>query len=426
MKPCPAHCRVLLVATGPEHASELWAAVLRGAEQDMTRIFELVYVDAVHLADFLLTLDLLDHIKAGLFDLVCLLPSASTWSRLRHSDAAGQPPLRTRAFPLGLSNLAPPSLQKIRSDNRILESISWCAEQTLLCSKPTSLFVVFPEDLGGHSRDGPTSVWSLREFQVLQGQSETCRGAGFLCQLGQADFRRPMGVLTNIARLFGKLHKGWPRLISHKEDLLYKGPLPNHCPCVPQHQNLRGTDAADHFVSASSHTLGERFWSWVFDNFVHSVQSSSLRDGDKNISTIDDTSSTTGLAPLLAPSLASNADSWRMFYESWKYGNFTPSKAAEILSSDGIAAYFSRNPPTSFSTSSRSTLASLWLLHSTVTPSVPTAAAGISRTTRSRTPRSIQGPLVRLRPRGDGGRIVLTDATRRSLSVRFGLTDVPL
>ena len=164
----------------------------------MTRIFELgVCGRSTSCRFFLLTLDLLDHIKAGLFDLVCLLHSASTWSRLRHSDAAGQPPLRTRAFPVGLSNLAPPSLQKIRSDNRILESISWCAcaEQTLLCTKPTSLFVVFPEDLGGHSRDGPTSVWSLREFQVLQEQSETCRGAGFLCQLGQGRLQTSHGSI---------------------------------------------------------------------------------------------------------------------------------------------------------------------------------------------------------------------------------------
>ena len=39
------------------------------------RLFELVYVDSIHLADFfLLSIDLLDHIKAGLFDLVCLAP----------------------------------------------------------------------------------------------------------------------------------------------------------------------------------------------------------------------------------------------------------------------------------------------------------------------------------------------------------------
>ena len=57
---------------------------------------------------FFESIDLLDHIKAGLFDKVCLLPSASTWSRLRHSDADGQPPLRTRAFPLGLKHSTPP------------------------------------------------------------------------------------------------------------------------------------------------------------------------------------------------------------------------------------------------------------------------------------------------------------------------------
>ena len=32
--------------------------------------------------------------------------------------------------------------------------------------------------------EGPTSIWDLREFQVLHGVSE----AGFMCQLGQAEF----------------------------------------------------------------------------------------------------------------------------------------------------------------------------------------------------------------------------------------------
>ena len=107
--------------------------------------------------------------------------------------------------------------------------------------------MMFPEDLRGHFPG--------------------CRGAGFMCQLGQAEIRRPVGILTNIEGLFDKLYKEWPCLIRHIEDLQYRGPLPNHCPCVPSHQNLRGVDAADHFISASSHTLGERFWSWIFENF---------------------------------------------------------------------------------------------------------------------------------------------------------------
>ena len=132
-------------------------------------------VDSIHLADFLLTTT----------ERAC-----STWyacfqqqhSRVRHSDVSGQPPLRTRAFPLGLSSLAPPALQKVRTDNLIIEAISWCAEQTRLSQK-SKLFLMFPEDLGGHSQEGPTSIWALREFQSLHGVNDARRGAGFYASL---------------------------------------------------------------------------------------------------------------------------------------------------------------------------------------------------------------------------------------------------
>ena len=58
---------------------------------------ELVFVDTIHLADF-------------------YCPSF-----FETTDAAGQPPLRTRAFPPGLRHLAPPAHQKVRTDNTILE-----------------------------------------------------------------------------------------------------------------------------------------------------------------------------------------------------------------------------------------------------------------------------------------------------------------
>ena len=74
------------------------------------------------------------------------------------------PPLRTRAFPFGLRHLAPPAHQKVARTTQSWRQISWCAEQTP----------------GGHSQEGPTSIWDLREFQVLHGVSEACRGAGFV------------------------------------------------------------------------------------------------------------------------------------------------------------------------------------------------------------------------------------------------------
>ena len=58
VKPCSAPCRVLLIASGTDLASELWAAMLRICpEHSAGRLFELVYVDTIHLAVFLLTVD---------------------------------------------------------------------------------------------------------------------------------------------------------------------------------------------------------------------------------------------------------------------------------------------------------------------------------------------------------------------------------
>ena len=90
-------------------------------------------------------------------------------------------------------------------------------------------------------------------------------------------------------------------------------------PCVPSHQNVRGVDAADHFKSASSHTLGERIWSWIFRELVCKLQSFPLEDGNTTTTTIPSTPSS--LSPLLTVSLASSPDSLRMFHEAWKHGN---------------------------------------------------------------------------------------------------------
>ena len=89
------------------------------------------------------------------------------------------------------------------------------------------------------------------------------------------------------------------------------------------------------------------------------LQSSS--DGNTTISTISNRPTSSGLAPMLSPSLPSSSDSRRMFCEAWKYGNVTACEAAEFFSSESIVAYFSGPSPTSLSLSLR-LLALLWLL----------------------------------------------------------------
>ena len=138
---------------------------------------------------------------------------------------------QTRAFPLGLKHLVPLAHQTVGTDNKMLEAISWCAEQTLL-SNTTRLFMMFPEDLGGPSQESPMSIWDLREFQDLHGVKEACRGAGFMCQLGQAEFRRPVGILTNIASLFG--HASFDAMKTSNTEPTTE-PLPM-CPSAPKPQ----------------------------------------------------------------------------------------------------------------------------------------------------------------------------------------------
>ena len=60
VKPLSATCRVLLVAPGPDLGSELWATMLRfHSEHNAERLFELVYLDPMHIAEFLVSIDLL-------------------------------------------------------------------------------------------------------------------------------------------------------------------------------------------------------------------------------------------------------------------------------------------------------------------------------------------------------------------------------
>ena len=163
-------------------------------------------MDPTSLTDFLAVLDLLDHVQQGYFHMIHIVPSASTWSRSRHFGLPGQPHLRSRSSPLGLSSLSPEESEKIHSANRVLEIAAWVSEQTLQCpSKVIGFTLIFPEDLGGHISHGPSSLWVLREFQLLDGTRDVRRAAGYLCQFTRADYKRPIGILSNSIQLRNRL-----------------------------------------------------------------------------------------------------------------------------------------------------------------------------------------------------------------------------
>ena len=66
-----------------------------------------------------------DLIAIGYFDFVLVFPPAATWSRAKHKSNAGQDPLRSRSFPLGLPSLSLDVQSKVLLDNGHLEYATW-------------------------------------------------------------------------------------------------------------------------------------------------------------------------------------------------------------------------------------------------------------------------------------------------------------
>ena len=173
----------------------------------------------------------------------------------------------------GLSSLNPLQTERARQSNREMEAVSLFAAQSARCKvRRVGLVLLFPEDFGGHVRDGPASPWSSREFQDLEGSSDVRRGSAFLCQLASTDQRRPVGILTNLPTLQNRLSLHWPILERSGDELFYQGPLPESCPCVPAHAPFNGTDAEEHFVSSSSQSPGTVFWTvWPTSTWTTSI-----------------------------------------------------------------------------------------------------------------------------------------------------------
>ena len=184
---------------------------------------------------------LLKLIATGHFAALFVFPPCSTWSRARHSGSPGPKPLRSRQHPLGLPSLPPEHQHVLASHNQALEFAVMCAEIAQQFCPAVSIIWVAPEDLGGHVQTGPPSVWQIRETTQLQSRtSDVVRGVAYSCELGAAEYTRPVGFLTNVPGLIRELRRGWP-VFQHRGPVLrYRGPLPQSCACGSKHTSLEG------------------------------------------------------------------------------------------------------------------------------------------------------------------------------------------
>ena len=194
--------------------------------------------------------------------MLVMAPSAATWSRLRNSTSPSQPPLRTRAYPHGVTSADVRALDQLKQANRELEAMVWCAEQALFCrSSYVSLNIVFPDDLGSHSVTGPSSIWSILEFLQLEGVNDARRLAVYLSRLSGADHKRPITVLSTSRRFGEEFFQGWPDLSLSNENLSCRGPVLLMCECLRGHAVFHGLDKLGDVISSRHDSLGTRFWS---------------------------------------------------------------------------------------------------------------------------------------------------------------------
>ena len=179
--------------------------------------------------------DVLDRIRGGYFQLACVLPSTATWTSQ----------LQSRRFPFGLEDLDPEASQHVLHANACCECSAWISEQAAICSQ-SRLILAFQEDPSGHVFDGPASIWSCHEYQVLERLHEAGRGAACLCQLSSADHRGPCRVVSDIPNLLARLSPGWPSLQLEESRLVY-------------HQSAKEAESATVQNSAEAVLMGSQF-----------------------------------------------------------------------------------------------------------------------------------------------------------------------
>ena len=68
----------------------------------------------------------------------------------------------------------------------------------MLCTvHKVATVLIISEDLGGHPATGSLSLWMTTELRTLEGLDDAHCGAGYSCQLGNAEQGHVIGVLSN-------------------------------------------------------------------------------------------------------------------------------------------------------------------------------------------------------------------------------------
>ena len=305
--------------------------------------------------------------------------------------------------------MSPALSQRILESNNTLEITAWVSNVALNNpGRKTFLFLMIPEDFGGHRIAGPASPWDMEELRSLDSVNDAVRGAAFLSRFAAADQKHPVGIVTNLHSLHKDLYLGWPDLRITGDHLAYHGPLPRDCPCSVVHPPTTGCSGIAFNLSLVP-ILTSCFWARIFRAIQEDSVPYSLRDRGESLTSGPSPSSSLLPVSSRSFSLACTSGSLHQFFLAW-----SSLSLRDYADSAFVVKFLASVPdgPLSVGRSaldSRCQAFSLSVAGCSCLPlTVPSALC--SRTSpirsppaRSRSIRRKKEPLVSLRPRGSVG-----------------------
>ena len=119
----------------------------------------------------------------------------------------------------------------------------------------------FPEELGGDTETGPSSLRMMEELQTLESLFDARRS-------GMQNERVFFAILSNFASRSNALHMVWPKkqhVVRNESSFFeYLGPLPKMCPSKHRRQTMKDIAERGTFHSGLSVTFGCTCWHVFF------------------------------------------------------------------------------------------------------------------------------------------------------------------
>ena len=212
-----------------------------------------------------------------------------------------------------------------------------------MSTRKTFLFLMMPEDFGGHRVSGPASPWDLEDLRNLEEVNEAVRGAAFLCRFASADHKHPVGFLTNFPSLRGDLYLCWPQFFSTGDQLAYNGPLPRDCLRSRSHAAMKGTPGCI-FNSATSHVFLLGFWAHILCAIGEVSDPGSLRDRVKELTSGPSSSCSPSPASSSSFSLSRSTGALHPLFLAWSSRSLSRTLHRDYADSSAVDQFLSCTP----------------------------------------------------------------------------------